>query len=66
MKSFMENHTFHEAALPKNANVIGTKFFFRLKRHSHGRISRYKAHLVVNGYMQSAVCSTYSPVFLLQ
>lgn len=42
--------------------VIPTKFIFKLKRHSYGSIAKYKARLVVKGYMQRYVPYTYVPV----
>lgn len=46
-------------------NIVGYKWLFTIKRHSHGSIARYKAGLVVKGFHQRPRVDfkeTYSPV----
>lgn len=38
--------------VPKGARVLSTKLIFKKKRDEHGRVTRYKARLVVRGYLQ--------------
>jgi hypothetical protein len=35
-----------ECDIPSGANIVGTKFIYKLKRTSDGGIERYKARLV--------------------
>jgi len=50
--------------IPKNTNVITTKWVFSIKRDSNGNITRYKARLVARGFDQIHGIDfilTYSP-----
>ena len=38
--------------LPKNANVIGYQWVFKIKKNGDGTVSRYKARICVNGSKQ--------------
>ncbi|WVZ87322.1 hypothetical protein U9M48_033977 [Paspalum notatum var. saurae] len=46
MASIEENKT-----LPRGHRAIGLKWVFKLKRDEHGEIVKYKARLVVKGYV---------------
>jgi Reverse transcriptase (RNA-dependent DNA polymerase) len=35
---------------PKDTNIIGSKWVFRLKKNANGEIQTYRAHLVTQGY----------------
>ena len=37
---------------PKGANVVGSKWVFRVKKDAMGKIIRYKARLVAQGFSQ--------------
>lgn len=37
---------------PADANIVSSKFVFRLKRDEHGNITKYKARLVARGFTQ--------------
>ena len=53
------------ASLPRGAKCIKTKWVFKVKRDAEGRITRYKARLVVCGYAQKFgrdFDETYAPV----
>jgi len=50
--------------VPKNKNIISTKWVFSLKRDSEGKISRFKARLFARGFRQKRGIDfqlTYSP-----
>lgn len=48
--------------LPQEVKPLESRFVFRRKKLSNGSVGRFEARLVVNGFMQSNVDHTYSPV----
>lgn len=65
MESILDKKTFYDVCAPGGGvgvRVIPTKFIFKLKRHSGGSVAKYKARLVVKGFMQQDVMHTYAPV----
>ena len=44
--------TWEYVQLPPKANIIGTKFVYKIKCKANGSIDRYKAQLVVQGFKQ--------------
>lgn len=45
---------------PKEANIIGTRFVYKIKRLANGEIDKYKARLVVQGFAQKDGIDFYS------
>ncbi|GJV39083.1 ribonuclease H-like domain-containing protein [Tanacetum coccineum] len=63
--ALIKNNTWVLVPKPPNANVVRSMWLFQLKYHVDGLLSRYKAHLVANGYSQQfgVDCDdTFSPV----
>ena len=59
------NETWDLVPLPKDKNVIGCKWVYKVKHNSDGTVSRYKARLVAKGYAQTYGIDyeeTFSPV----
>lgn len=50
--AFLSNATWILVPAPPNANVIGCKWVYKLKKQADDLIDRYKAHLVVKGFNQ--------------
>ena len=52
MKALIETGALELVERPAAANVIDTRWVFKLKRDEHGEIERFKARLVAKGYVQ--------------
>lgn len=52
LKSMETNKTWELVPLPKGKKAIGTRWVFKIKRDENGKISRYRARLVAQGYSQ--------------
>ncbi|CAM8942273.1 unnamed protein product [Rhodiola kirilowii] len=52
LNALQTNNTWVFTPLPPNKNCVGSKWIFRVKRHSDGTIERYKARLVAKGFSQ--------------
>ena len=64
-EALIKQGTWKLVPYPPEANLIGSQWIFKIKRHSYGTISRYKARLVANGNQQAAgvdFAETFSPV----
>ena len=60
IQSLKSRNTWEYAYPPKDANVIGTRFVYKIKRLANESIEKYKAHLVVQGYAQKDKIDFYS------
>jgi histone deacetylase 1/2 len=63
--ALQRNKTWHLVPKPRDKNVIGCKWVYKVKRKSDGSIDRYKAQLVAKGYRQRYGLDykdTFSPV----
>jgi hypothetical protein len=52
LESLEANSTWSVVKRPDGANVVGSKWVFKLKQTETGKVEKYKAQLVVQGYMQ--------------
>jgi len=63
-----ENNTWTLTSLPKDRKAIGSKWVYKIKRDSNGKIDRYKARIVAKGYSQVEgidYFDTFAPVVKL-
>eukprot|EP00252_Welwitschia_mirabilis_P022462 TRINITY_DN607_c0_g1_i3.p1 TRINITY_DN607_c0_g1~~TRINITY_DN607_c0_g1_i3.p1 ORF type:complete len:1070 (-),score=207.18 TRINITY_DN607_c0_g1_i3:857-3973(-) len=64
-----KNQTWILTPCPKGKNIIGTKWIYRTKYNPDDTINKYKARLVVKGYVQEAGIDygeTFAPVARLE
>jgi hypothetical protein len=52
LENLRSNGTWYLVEAPKNANIVGSKWVFRIKKDAAGNIVRYKASLVAQGFSQ--------------
>ena len=52
LTTLMKRKTWEYVIPPKNKNIIGVRFVFKIKRLANGEIDKYKARLVVQGFAQ--------------
>ncbi|KAJ9544883.1 hypothetical protein OSB04_024590 [Centaurea solstitialis] len=65
MAAIISNHTWDLVPKPSDANIVGNRWLFRHKFDSNGRLERYKARLVAQGFSQQPGLDfddTFSPV----
>lgn len=65
LNSLMQRKTWENTQLPEGKGCIGSKWVFKLKTDADGKIARYKARLVAQGFTQQKGIDyneTYSPV----
>jgi hypothetical protein len=53
LHDLMRNKTWELALLPEGKKAVGCKWIFTVKQTLEGKIDRYKARLVANGYSQT-------------
>src|SRR6516162_7523615 len=53
MATLHVNKTWDLVPLPKDKNIIGCKWIYKVKHNADGSVSRYKARLVAKGYAQT-------------
>lgn len=64
-ESLLENETWDLVDLPKGRKAVGSRWVFKVKHYSDGRVERYKCRLVAKGYSQlygADYDETFSPV----
>lgn len=64
-EALVKQKTWFLVKKPPGANVIGVKWVFKTKLDEHGKVARYKARLVAQGYSQEPgrdYFETYAPV----
>lgn len=62
MKSLSDHSTWCTVSTPEGVNPLQTRFVFRKKKLEDGTVGRYKARLVIKGYLQGNVDRTFAPV----
>ncbi|KAJ9542459.1 hypothetical protein OSB04_028965 [Centaurea solstitialis] len=63
--AIISNYTWDLVPKPSDANIVGNRWLFRHKFDSNGRLERYKARLVAQGFSQQPGLDfddTFSPV----
>ena len=69
LTSLEENCTWEIVDQPNNANLVDSKWVFKIKRRADGTIDKYKARLVARGFTQTYGIDfdqTYAPVAKLK
>ena len=61
-KSLMDNQTWDLVELPDGREPIGSKWVFKVKPSSDGKVERFKARLVAKGYAQKYGLQDSKPV----
>lgn len=59
------NKTWEVVPCPKDRNIVGSRWVFKIKHKADGLIERYKARLVAKGFSQqpgTGYDETYAPV----
>lgn len=59
LDSLKVNTTWELVDAPKESNIIGSKWVFKLKCNEAGDITRYKARLVAQGFSQKLITTKF-------
>ena len=51
--SLMQNDTWQLVPPPRDTNIVGSKWVLKVKRDANGKLDRFKARLVAQGYSQA-------------
>ena len=65
LQALKRNQTWKLVEKPKNKNIVGCKFIFRIKRDKNGEVFKHKARLVAQGFSQrfgTDFTETFAPV----
>ncbi|TPX48626.1 DNA-directed DNA polymerase [Chytriomyces confervae] len=65
LTALQESQTYSYAFAPDSANIIGSKWVYKIKLNADGSVKRFKARLVAQGYTQRFgfdYAETHSPV----
>ncbi|GKV36121.1 hypothetical protein SLEP1_g44289 [Rubroshorea leprosula] len=57
--ALLRNNTWSLVPHPSNANIVGSKWVYRIKQRANGSVERLKACLVAQGYMQQPTHPDY-------
>lgn len=61
--ALQRNGTWTIIPSPPNANIVGSKWVYQIKRKADGGVERFKAWLVAEGFYQGVdFLKTFSPV----
>ena len=52
MSSLAKNETWELIPRPKDKNIVGNRWIFKLKQNTDGTVNRHKARLVAQGFSQ--------------
>jgi hypothetical protein len=69
LRSLEANHTWEVVDKPKDANLISTKWVFKIKMLPNGQINKYKARLYTRGFSQEYgvdYFETFAPVIRME
>jgi hypothetical protein len=51
-EALLKNNTWHLVPRPKDKNIVGCKWVYKVKHKADGTVERYKAQLVAKGFKQ--------------
>ncbi len=69
MHSLQSNNVWELVELPEGRKAVGSRWVFKVKRNEHGKVERYKARLVAQGFTRvkgADYDETFSPVARLE
>ncbi len=62
-ESLIKNEAWELVDLPKGREAIASKWVFKVKHTSDGKVDRFKGHLVARGYSQKRGIDLYEETF---